>query len=171
MQHLFAGIEGIFAGEFEEAVKPQKGRAACAGFSSCGQFLAPAVLPLGAANPGCIAGVVDGLDDHTKDRESLAFDVVRLDGRDRRANQPVYILHRLVFRFDDAHFTFTIAPAVVIVAALVERRFQKPDASAGVEPGKAARDGRVAPVRSVLSVILCLTSTDGRGTCFATAST
>lgn len=170
MQHLFAGIEGIFAGEFEEAVKLQKGRAACAGFSSCGQFLAPAVLPVGAANPGCIAGVVDGLDDHTKDRESLAFDVIRLDGRDRRANQPVYILHRLVFRFDDAHFTFTIASGCYCCRA-VERRFQKPDASAGVEPGKAARDGRMAPVRSVLSVILYLTSTDGRGTCFATAST
>lgn len=128
MQHLFAGIEGIFAGEFEKAVKLQKGRAAYAGFSSCGQFLAPAVLSVGAANPGCIAGVVDGLDEHTKDRESLAFDVVRLDGRDRRANQPVYILHRLVFCFDDAHFTFTIAPAVVIVAARSSGGFksQKP---------------------------------------------
>jgi hypothetical protein len=41
----------------------------------------------------------------------------RLLIRDRRSNQPVYILHRLVFRFDDAHLTFTIAPAVVIVAA------------------------------------------------------
>jgi hypothetical protein len=120
-------------------------------------------LPVGAANPGCIAGVVDGLDDHTKDRESLAFDVVRLDGRDRRANQPVYILHRLVFRFDDAHFTFTIAPAVVIVAARSSGGFKSQT--------PAARDGRMAPVRSVLSVILYLTSTDGRGTCFATAST
>lgn len=87
------------------------------GFQQLRAISGPCCLPVGAANPGCIAGVVDGLDDHTKDRESLAFDVVRLDGRDRRANQPVYILHRLVFRFDDAHFTFTIAPAVVIVAA------------------------------------------------------
>ena len=35
----------------------------------------------------------------------------RLFARYRRPNQPVHVLYRLDFRFDDAHLTFTIAPA------------------------------------------------------------
>jgi hypothetical protein len=78
---IFSQALNVFSrGEFEKAVKEQKVERHARGFSGCGQFLAPAVLPVGAANPGCIAGVVDGLDDHTKDRESLALDVARLDG-------------------------------------------------------------------------------------------
>ena len=82
---IFSQVLKVFSrGEFEKAVKEQKVERYARGFSSCGQFLAPAALSVGAANPGCIAGVVDSLDDHTKDRESLALDVARLGANERR---------------------------------------------------------------------------------------